>query len=168
MTEVNTEQQCIKNAMSKAIQRSGRQKKDIAAAIGITPQNLSNLINDPKRDVPLQTLRRLAFELDDTDFKFEAADWMFGLGFAKSGVKVIPIPIAVKEDVDDEQDDREQLDREAKRIFKQEPGTWGMAEVKFIHRYRKELNEEVSAEHRFLDAIDDALKKVSKEVIAWA
>lgn len=163
MPEVN-----IKAAMKKAIADSGRQNKEVAISMGVSPQSLSNYLNDPKRDVPESFVRKLALELDDLDFKYVASDWWVDLRLAESGVAVIPIPIAVKEDVDDEQDDREQLDRQAKRIFKCTPESWGREEAEFIVKYRKELNEEVSAEHRFLDAIDDALKQVPAEVMIWA
>lgn len=162
MTKVN-----IKAAIRKAIADSGRQNKEIAASIGISPQSLSNYANDPKREVPLNILRSLVIELDDLNFKYVASDWTFELGLAESGAAVIPIPIALKEDVDDEQDDREQLDRQAKRVFKKTPESWSAEDYQLIIRYRKEFNEEISAEHRMLDAVDDSLKRahaVLKEV----
>lgn len=158
MQEVN-----IKAAIRHAIESSGRQYKEVASSAEITPQNLSNLLNEKSnREVPLAVLRRLVIELDDLDLKWTASDWTYQIGLAQVGTTVIPIPIAVKEDVDDEQDDREQLDKAARRIFKRQPATWSAEEVRFINRYRKELNEEVSAEHRFLDSIDDALKQAPK------
>lgn len=160
-----TETVDIRRALSDAIEHSGRLKKDVALSAGITPQNLANLINDKTRNIPLAVLQRLVIELDDLDLKWAASDWTFQIGLAKSGEAVLPIPLAVKEDVDDEQDDREQLDKQARRIFKRPPNSWESEEIQFVQRYYKELNEEVSAEQHYLDVIADSLKQVLREVI---
>ncbi|QFQ90981.1 helix-turn-helix domain-containing protein [Lacticaseibacillus manihotivorans] len=154
MAEVN-----IKAAMKQAIARSGRQNKELAKTIGLSPQGLSNYLNDPNRDVPVDLVGRLARELGDLQFKYEVGDWWLDLGLAITGTTVIPIPIALKEDMDDEQDDREQLDRQAKRILRKLPEAWSKEDFDFIVKYRKEFNEEISSEHLMLDALDDWIKR---------
>lgn len=157
----------IKKAIREAISDSGRQYKDVAMSIGITPQNLSNVLADSKREVPDAMLKAIAIELDDRDFKLVAAAYTYEIDFVLSGWKSIPIPIAIKADVDEEQDEREQLDRQARSILKKDPSWWSDEELKFIGRYRRELNEEVSIEQKYLDAIDNSIKKRREQVKSW-
>jgi len=165
MKKVNTQER-IKFLMREAIQRSSRPQKDLAYSLKFTPQNLSNVLNDKSRDVPIALLIGLAKELDDYQFKLITADYLLDIGLVLDGWTAMPIPLAVKADVDDEQAEREDLDKVIRQVFKRDPHSWSQEDVELVQRYRKELNEEVSAEQMYLDSIDDALKRV-EEVGAW-
>lgn len=152
--------------MKQAIERSERQQKDIAVSMGFSQQNLSNVLNDSKREVPVSLLIRLARELEDYQFKLVTADYLLDIGFVLDGWQAMPIPLAVKADVDDEQSEREALDIAVRKVFRKDPYDWSQEEVNLVISYRKELNEEVSAEQMYLDSIDDALKE-AEEVGIW-
>ena len=158
MAKVNTAVD-IKLEMKKAIADSGRQNKEIARAIGLSPQGLSNYLNDQNREVPQIVVHDLAWELDDSDFKRVASKWWFDLELEASALSVIPTVALIKDEADDEQADRESLDPKVRRILRREPDTWESSDYQQMKLYRKEYLEEVSAEYRTLGAIDSALKR---------
>jgi hypothetical protein len=147
--------------MKEAITNSGRQNKEVARSIGLSPQGLSNYLNDPNREVPQIVVHDLVWELDDPEFKRIASKWWFDLEIEESGKAVIPTVALIKDEADDEQADRELLDPKVRRILRRDPDTWTSAEYQQMKLYRKEYLEEVSAEYRTLGAIDTALKRAS-------
>lgn len=148
----------MRDAMAAAIGRSGRQHKDIAAVLGITPQNLSNVLNDRKREVPTKWLEALARDLDDIDFKMIVADEILDFGLY-SPSRSVNYPLAKKTMMDKEQADREKLDTEIAMILCKPIDEISADDRSLIGNFLKELKEEISSEISYKGALEKYLKQ---------
>ncbi|KRL10760.1 helix-turn-helix domain-containing protein [Schleiferilactobacillus perolens] len=157
MKEIN-----ISDEVDQEIVRLGRKKSEVAAAIGITPQNLSNIFK--RKSIPVRWLVAIANELGDQDFTYHVSDYLLHTQLDYQS-QASPEPLNTLIDVEKEQADREAMEADAKRVMRKSPELWTPEEVNEMQWYYKELTEETGSELRHRSTIYSALEHVSGVVI---